>query len=353
MFKLLLQIITTLVVLTHGRPELPLGYEYSPENSNISSYSAPLAAVGPLPKLKFDNRSESTLSANKNSSFVPSSSESSGSKAKLSGSHGGNIKIKLKTSLRSLAKNKTVTYGNSSSGQLPTPDNNYYNDKSNIDSVSSSKDANSSSSGINTLSSRPSTSSFKSFSPLTSSNGSTSLSSHATSPGTASNGNGSSTLSSAVSKINKNDSSASSDDFDPYDIESIIHKHVYLNLPPPEFEEDHRQVHVKLPPKQKHYKIIFIEAPVVAVPTIENIPRIQPDEEKTLVYVLSKMEQSDIQIPMIVRTKPSKPEVYFVGYTTQDKEPINENTSQGSEFRQYRRPWLSKRGHGTFKPNNW
>lgn len=51
------------------------------------------------------------------------------------------------------------------------------------------------------------------------------------------------------------------------------------------------------------------------------IPPPQQNEEKTLVYVLVKKpeEQPDIVIPTPIPTLPSKPEVYFIRYRTQNE----------------------------------
>lgn len=101
----------------------------------------------------------------------------------------------------------------------------------------------------------------------------------------------------------------------------VIHKHVYVHVPPPEAPEYKAPKYVApAPPPQKHYKIVFIKAPTPPTPTAPVIPQLpQPDEEKTLIYVLVKKpeEQPDIVIPTQAPTQPSKPEVYFIRYKTQ------------------------------------
>jgi len=74
-------------------------------------------------------------------------------------------------------------------------------------------------------------------------------------------------------------------------------------------------------PAQKHYKIVFIKTPTLPTPTAPVIPVQQQDEQKTLIYVLvKKLEQaSEINLPTITPTQPSKPEVYFIKYKTQVK----------------------------------
>ncbi|XP_075153512.1 tweedleE [Haematobia irritans] len=102
----------------------------------------------------------------------------------------------------------------------------------------------------------------------------------------------------------------------------VIHKHVYVHVPPPEPEYQAPRKPIVVPPPQKHYKIVFIKAPSPPAPTAPIIPALPQTEEKTLVYVLVKKpeEQPDIVIPTPAPTQPSKPEVYFIRYKTQKEE---------------------------------
>lgn len=113
------------------------------------------------------------------------------------------------------------------------------------------------------------------------------------------------------------------DSFAGGDEEPIIQKHVYLHVPPPELEEP------PAPPraivtgkKEKHYKIIFVKAPVPAPPQAPIIPPSPGREEKTIVYVLVKKpdEGQDIVIPTQPPAEPVKPEVYFIRYKSSKKE---------------------------------
>lgn len=101
----------------------------------------------------------------------------------------------------------------------------------------------------------------------------------------------------------------------------VIHKHVYVHVPPPEptYYAPKKPVQPP-PPPQKHYKIVFIKAPTPPPPTVPDIPAIAPPaEQKTLIYVLVKKpdEAPEIHIPTPAPTQPSKPEVYFIRYKTQ------------------------------------
>lgn len=104
----------------------------------------------------------------------------------------------------------------------------------------------------------------------------------------------------------------------------VIHKHVYIHIPPPEPEYGSQDVPIKnaVLPVQKHYRIIFIKAPTMSAPTSVQMPAIQAvTEEKTIVYVLVK-KPDDPQIvtaPSPPTTPPSKPEVYFIRYKTEER----------------------------------
>lgn len=104
----------------------------------------------------------------------------------------------------------------------------------------------------------------------------------------------------------------------------VVHKHVYIHIPPPEPDYSNPEYPIKnvVQPVQKHYRIIFIKAPTQASPTIPPLPPIQPSsEEKTIVYVLVKKPDDlpEIIMPTPATTKPTKPEVYFIRYKTDEK----------------------------------
>uniref|UniRef100_A0A8D8QSR7 DUF243 domain-containing protein n=1 Tax=Cacopsylla melanoneura TaxID=428564 RepID=A0A8D8QSR7_9HEMI len=100
----------------------------------------------------------------------------------------------------------------------------------------------------------------------------------------------------------------------------VVHKHVYVHVPPPEpTYYAPKRPQAPAPAPQKHYKIVFIKAPTPPPPTIPDIPAIAPpDEQKTLIYVLVKKpdDAPQINIPTPAPTQPSKPEVYFIRYKT-------------------------------------
>lgn len=107
--------------------------------------------------------------------------------------------------------------------------------------------------------------------------------------------------------------------FAPSSGATLVQKHIYVHVPPPEQEEYVAPKQYNFAPPQKHYKIIFIKAPNPPTPTAPTIPVQPQNEEKTLVYVLVKKpeEAPEINIPTPAPTQPSKPEVYFIRYKTQ------------------------------------
>ncbi|XP_068152764.1 uncharacterized protein [Drosophila tropicalis] len=105
-------------------------------------------------------------------------------------------------------------------------------------------------------------------------------------------------------------------------------KHIYVHVPPEDFEESsskHQQLVYapQLPPK-KHYKIVFIKAPTPATSSYkQQIQAAQQSEEKTLIYVLVKKPDEptleEIQSIQESTFKTSKPEVYFIKYKARDE----------------------------------
>ncbi|CAO1427830.1 unnamed protein product [Diamesa hyperborea] len=101
-----------------------------------------------------------------------------------------------------------------------------------------------------------------------------------------------------------------------------ITKHIYVHAPPPEKEELLPPRWIQPSPPNKHYKIIFIKTPDAQKLGPIKIPAQPQNEEKTLVYVLSKKpdSQQDIIVQPPVQTKPSKPEVYYIKYKTKSEQ---------------------------------
>ncbi|KAF5283190.1 hypothetical protein FQA39_LY17382 [Lamprigera yunnana] len=115
----------------------------------------------------------------------------------------------------------------------------------------------------------------------------------------------------------------------------IVHKHVYVHVPPPEQEYPAPRKPIPVVTAQKHYKIIFIKAPTPPTPTAPVIPVQPQNEEKTLVYVLVKKPEPapEIVIPTPAPTQPSKPEVFFIRYKTQKQDGgYSDSRTQQSQY---------------------
>ncbi|XP_069689286.1 WAG22 antigen-like [Periplaneta americana] len=99
---------------------------------------------------------------------------------------------------------------------------------------------------------------------------------------------------------------------------SLIQKHIYVHVPPPEPEEQIQRQLPQFRSPRKHYKIVFIKTPSPPSHSATNIRLPGQDEQKTLIYVLyKKPDDADaINIQEATPTQPSKPEVYFIKYKT-------------------------------------
>ncbi|XP_058061951.1 uncharacterized protein LOC131212197 [Anopheles bellator] len=103
----------------------------------------------------------------------------------------------------------------------------------------------------------------------------------------------------------------------------LITKNVYVHVPPEEPTEIIRSPALQAPIPKKHYKIIFIKAPAPPAPLRQVVPPQPQDEHKTLVYVLVRKPEDPVplEIPVQETTEPNKPEVYFIKYKQNEKEP--------------------------------
>ena len=101
-----------------------------------------------------------------------------------------------------------------------------------------------------------------------------------------------------------------------------ISRHFYIHEGPEE-KQDIKFIdkeHIVHP--QKHYKIIFIKAGGAGgVTRVNNIAAFPANEEKTIVYVLSKGSDgsvSDAELPEAPVAVTTKPEVFFVKYSNNE-----------------------------------
>lgn len=117
-----------------------------------------------------------------------------------------------------------------------------------------------------------------------------------------------------------------------YQQQPLIQKHVYVHVPPPDFEEVTAKPRpLKVPPREKHYKIIFVKVPSPRARPPVVIPTQPAKEEKTLVYVLVKKPEApaEIVLPTPVPTQPSKPEVYFIRYKSKEASGVGRVNVEG------------------------
>lgn len=106
------------------------------------------------------------------------------------------------------------------------------------------------------------------------------------------------------------------------DLTPIITKQFYVYAAPEEEDVNQAPRYVPIGRPQKNYNIIFIKTPQYGLNS-QVIPVVQPNEEKTIVYVLSKKPSfnQDIQLPPVPVTEPAKPDVFFIKYKN-DKEAL-------------------------------
>ncbi|ODN01118.1 hypothetical protein Ocin01_05563 [Orchesella cincta] len=102
------------------------------------------------------------------------------------------------------------------------------------------------------------------------------------------------------------------------DLGTDITKSVYVfSAPPDPFDYAPRQTVSKVPQRpQKHYQVLFINAPSPAPPHQHHVELPPPPELKTLVYVLVKKPERPPPINFIRGPAgvPGKPEIYFIRY---------------------------------------
>ncbi|XP_026280447.2 zinc finger RNA-binding protein-like [Frankliniella occidentalis] len=104
--------------------------------------------------------------------------------------------------------------------------------------------------------------------------------------------------------------------------EEKIYKHVYA-FAAPEEPAVRASVRVQAPVnKKKHYKLVFIKAPQQQTVVDSDITLPAQEEEKTLIYVLSKNQkqvQPEIRIKQAQSSKHAKPEVFFLKYKNEQE----------------------------------
>ncbi|XP_075155605.1 uncharacterized protein LOC142228966 [Haematobia irritans] len=102
---------------------------------------------------------------------------------------------------------------------------------------------------------------------------------------------------------------------------TLVHKQFITVSGPEDNDNLERTKHLVIGRPQTNYRVVFIKAPSSSNANVQLTAEYAPNEEKTVIYVLSKkdnnLEISDIATPE--PTVPSKPEVFFIKYKTEEE----------------------------------
>ncbi|KAM7349775.1 uncharacterized protein ACRADG_008592 [Cochliomyia hominivorax] len=111
----------------------------------------------------------------------------------------------------------------------------------------------------------------------------------------------------------------------------IIRKQFYVISAPEDEGSQPKHKHLVLGRPQKNYRVVFIKAPNPGAANVKYSAEFAPQEEKTVIYVLSKkdneLDASDIATP--APTAASKPEVFFIKYKTEEEAQHAQREIQG------------------------
>jgi len=111
----------------------------------------------------------------------------------------------------------------------------------------------------------------------------------------------------------------------------IVRKQFYLISAPEDNSNAGKVRHLVLGRPQKNYRVVFIKAPGSDNDNVKYSAEFAPQEEKTVIYVLSKKD-NELQVQDIgaaTPTAPSKPEVFFIKYKTDDEARQAQKEIQG------------------------
>ncbi|KAI8127873.1 Protein gone early [Lucilia cuprina] len=111
----------------------------------------------------------------------------------------------------------------------------------------------------------------------------------------------------------------------------IVRKQFYVVSAPEDDDNQPKNKHLVLGRPQKNYRVVFIKAPNSGAGNVKYSAEFAPQEEKTVIYVLSKkdneLDASDIATP--APTTASKPEVFFIKYKTDEEAQQAQKEIQG------------------------
>ncbi|GBP15156.1 hypothetical protein EVAR_72855_1 [Eumeta japonica] len=101
----------------------------------------------------------------------------------------------------------------------------------------------------------------------------------------------------------------------------LVRKQFFTISAPKDDDGQPKNKHLVLGRPQRNYRVIFIKAPTSENVKLKYSAEYAPQEEKTVIYVLSKkdneLDASDIATPS--PSAPTKPEVFFIKYKTPEE----------------------------------
>ncbi|KAM7349776.1 uncharacterized protein ACRADG_008593 [Cochliomyia hominivorax] len=107
----------------------------------------------------------------------------------------------------------------------------------------------------------------------------------------------------------------------------VVRKQFYVVSPPEDEDSQPKHKHLILGKPQRTYRVVFVKAPASDNAKVKYSAEYAPQEEKTVIYVLSKkgneLDASDIATPP--PTQSSKPEVFFIKYKTPEEAEAAQN----------------------------
>lgn len=110
-----------------------------------------------------------------------------------------------------------------------------------------------------------------------------------------------------------------------------VHKQFYMISAPEDTDNAGKPKHLVIGRPQKNYRVVFIKAPNSDNSNLKLSAEFAPQEEKTVIYVLTKKDNeltaNDFATP--APTVPSKPEVFFIKYKTPEEAAAAQKEIQG------------------------
>lgn len=120
----------------------------------------------------------------------------------------------------------------------------------------------------------------------------------------------------------------------PTTVSPLVRKQFYVVSAPEDDDNIPKNKHLVLGRPQKNYRVVFIKAPNSNAGNVKYSAEFAPQEEKTVIYVLSKkpneLEASDIATP--APAVASKPEVFFIKYKTDEEAQQAQKEIQGNYY---------------------